>query len=264
MAVEHRTWQRFDRRERLSRYLFTLAAFVVVVGSWQYLDMSVAELGTAPTHLADLLGRMFPPHWGYTDRIVAPMVETIHIAVVGTFLAVVMSLPVAFLAAENTTPNRLTYSIGKFIVSVTRSVHIIVWALLFVVVFGPGAVAGTAAIAVRSVGFVAKLLGEEIEEIEFDQVEAIAATGASDFQSLFYGIYPQVKPALVGISVYRWDINVRGATILGFVGAGGIGGPLFHAINQFAWSTVAMIVIAILVVVLASEGISAYARRLVR
>lgn len=131
-------------------------------------------------------------------------------------------------------------------------------------IFGPGAFAGTVAIAIRSIGFVGKLLGEEIEEIDFDQIEAVRATGASELQSIVYGIVPQILPAFVGVSVYRWDINVRGATILGFVGAGGIGVQLFNSIDAFQWRAVATIIAAILLIVLLSEAVSAYAREKVR
>ncbi|WP_435096167.1 phosphonate ABC transporter, permease protein PhnE [Halorubrum sp. N11] len=264
MAGATREWSRFDARERLFRIGSVLVAAAVVVVSWEWLDMSLRYVTTAPAQLGDLFGRMFPPDWAYLPRAVGPLAETIQIAVVGTIGAVVMAAPVAYITAENTTPNRATYAIGKLIVTVSRSVHTIVWALLFVVMFGPGALAGTVATAVRSIGFVAKLLGEEIEEIDFGQVEGIRATGAGPAQLLIYGIVPQIKPALVGLTVYRWDINVRAATILGFVGAGGIGVQLFEAIDSFAWRTVSALLVAILGVVLVSEGVSAYARRKVR
>ncbi|SDF67865.1 phosphonate transport system permease protein [Halorubrum xinjiangense] len=264
MAGATRDWSRFDARERLFRIGSVVIAAAVVIASWQWLDMSLRYVTTAPTQVGDLIGRMYPPDWAYLPNAVGPLAETIQIAVVGTIAAVAMAAPVAYIAAENTTPNRATYALGKVIVTVSRSVHTIVWALLFVVMFGPGALAGTVATAVRSIGFLAKLLGEEIEEIDFGQVEGVRATGASPAQLLVYGIVPQIKPALVGLSVYRWDINVRAATILGFVGAGGIGVQLFEAIDSFAWRTVSALLVAILGVVLVSEGVSAYARRKVR
>lgn len=264
MAGATREWSRFDARERLFRIGSVAVAAAVVVASWEWLDISLRYVATAPTHLSDLFGRMFPPDWAYLPNAVGPLAETVQIAVVGTIGAVLMAAPVAYITAENTTPNRATYALGKLIVTTSRSVHTIVWALLFVVMFGPGALAGTVATAVRSIGFLAKLLGEEIEEIDFGQMEGVRATGASPAQLLIYGIVPQIKPALVGLSVYRWDINVRAATILGFVGAGGIGVQLFEAINSFAWQTVSALLVAILAVVLVSEGVSAYARRKVR
>ncbi|ESS10228.1 MAG: phosphonate ABC transporter, permease protein PhnE [uncultured archaeon A07HR60] len=264
MAGASPEWRRFDTRQRVFRIGSVIIAAAIVVVSWEWLDISLQYVTTAPTQVGDLLGRMYPPDWAYLPNAVEPLAETIQIAVVGTIGAVLMAAPVAYITAENTTPNRATYALGKLIVTVSRSVHTIVWALLFVVMFGPGALAGTVATAVRSIGFVGKLLGEEIEEIDFGQVEGVRASGASRFQVLVYGIVPQIKPALVGLSVYRWDINVRAATILGFVGAGGIGVELFEAIDSFAWRTVSALLIAILGVVLVSEGVSAYARKKVR
>ncbi|MEF8820376.1 MAG: phosphonate ABC transporter, permease protein PhnE [Haloferacaceae archaeon] len=264
MATKRREWERFDRRRRLGRFVLTLVAVVAVVGSWQFMDIGVTNPDTIPREVGDLLTRMYPPDVAYTARIVDPLIETVQIAALGTLGALVLSIPVALLAAENTTPNVATFWLGKLIVTVSRSVNTIIWALFFVVLFGSGPLAGAVAIVFRSVGFLGKLLGEEIEEIDFGQVEAVRASGASSAQVLLYGILPQVKPALVGLSIYRWDINIRDSTVLGFVGAGGIGVQLFRAVNAFAWQSVATVLIVILGVVVATESLSAYTRGLVR
>lgn len=264
MATERREWERFDRRRRIGRFVLTLTAAVAVVGSWQFMDTGIVRPETIPREVADLLTRMYPPDAAYTTQIVDPLIETIQIAALGTLGALVLAVPVALLAAENTTPNAVTFWLGKLIVTVSRSVNTLIWALFFVVLFGSGPLAGAVAIVFRSVGFLGKLLGEEIEEIDFGQVEAVRASGASPAQVLLYGILPQVKPALVGLSIYRWDINIRDSTVLGFVGAGGIGVQLFRAVNAFAWQSVATVLIAILAVVVATEGLSAYTRALVR
>ena len=264
MAIDEHRWERFDRRRRISRFVLTLVAAIAVVGSWQFMDIGIVRPETIPREVADLLTRMYPPDVAYTTRIVDPLIETIQIAALGTIGALVLSIPVALLAAENTTPNAATFWLGKLIVTVSRSVNTIIWALFFVVLFGSGPLAGAVAIAFRSVGFLGKLLGEEIEEIDFGQVEAVRAAGASSVQVLLYGILPQVKPALVGLSIYRWDINIRDSTVLGFVGAGGIGVQLFRAVNAFAWQSVATVLIVILGVVVATESLSAYTRGLVR
>jgi phosphonate transport system permease protein len=264
MATDERHWERFDRRRRLGRFVVLLVSAVVVVASWEFMDIGVANPETIPREIADLLTRMYPPDVAYTPQIIGPLIETIHIAALGTVGALVLSVPVALLAAENTTPNAATFWLGKLIVTVSRSVNTIIWALFFVVVFGSGPLAGAVAIAFRSVGFLGKLLGEEIEEIDFGQVEAVRASGASAVQILLYGVLPQVKPALVGLSIYRWDINIRDSTVLGFVGAGGIGVQLFRAVNAFAWQSVAMVLLVILGVVVVTESLSAYTRGLVR
>jgi len=264
MATEQREWERFDRRRRIGRFVVVLVAAVAVLGSWRFMDTGIVRPETIPREVGDLLTRMYPPDVAYTTEIVGPLIETIQIAALGTLGALVLAVPVALLAAENTTPNAATYWLGKLIVTVSRSVNTIIWALFFVVLFGSGPLAGAVAIAFRSIGFLGKLLGEEIEEIDFGQVEAVRAAGASSTQILLYGILPQVKPALVGLSIYRWDINIRDSTVLGFVGAGGIGVQLFRAVNAFAWQSVAMVLLVILGVVVVTESLSAYTRGLVR
>lgn len=258
------SWEAYDPKARLLRFVAVLLTLVVVVGSWRVLGVRYNYVATAPEALQDLLARMYPPDVAYSQEIVGPLIETINIAILGTGLAVVMALPIAYIGARNTTFNRATYALGKFLIVASRSINVIIWALLFVVVFGAGALSGVLAVAFRSIGFVAKLMAEEIEEIEYNQVEAVTATGASGVQVLLYSIVPQIKPAFVGLATYRWDINVREATIIGFVGAGGIGVELTTRIDFFDWGGVLTILIAILGVVIASELISAYLRGKVR
>ncbi len=169
-------------------------------------------------------------------------------------------MPVAFLAARNTTPSPLLRPLALLIIVSSRSIDSLIWALLLVVFLGPGLLAGILAIALRSIGFIAKLLYEAIEEIDPRQVEAIEATGASRWQVMAWGIVPQIMPAFAGIGVFRWDINIRESTVLGLVGAGGIGLELNASLNVLAWSNVSVIFIAILGTVVASEWVSAKVR----
>ena len=178
-----------------------------------------------------------------------------------TVVCLLIAFPVAFLAARNTTFNPLTWALGRFILVASRSVNTVVWALFFVAIFGPGPVAGIWAIAARSIGFMGKLTAEAIEEIDEGTVEAIEATGASRLQVLWIGILPQVLPVIYGTTVYRWDINIRESTVLGFVGAGGIGILLYSSINQFVWQEVSVMLIAIFAVVVVSEFVSAMVRQ---
>ena len=143
----------------------------------------------------------------------------------------------------------------------SRSVNTVVWGLLFVAIFGPGPMAGIWAIAFRSIGFMGKLTAEAIEEIDQGTVEAIEATGASRLQVLWIGILPQVLPVIYGTTLYRWDINIRESTVLGFVGAGGIGIQLYSSINLFSWQEVSLMLIAVFGVVVFSEFISATVRK---
>mgnify|MGYP005857930073 CR=1 FL=1 len=263
-AGERPHWQHHTRRQRLVRFAGLLVALIVFAWAWQALDVRYDFVRSAPAEVQDLLVRMYPPDTAYSTEIVGPLIETVNIAVLGTGLSVLFSVPIAYLAAENTSPTRLTYLVGKLVVTVTRSVSVIIWALLFVVIFGPGPLAGVVAIGVRSVGFIGKLLAEAIEEIDPRQPEAIRATGGSPLDVLIYGIVPQVKPAFVGITTYRWDINVRSSTVLGFVGAGGIGAELFAVLDFFRWDAALTILIAILGIVLLSEAVSAVVRGTLR
>lgn len=257
-------WQRRTPAERIGRYILILLTVVTAAISWQLLNVRYNYLGTAPREFMDLVYRMYPPDVGYSTTIIGPMIETIHIAVLGTTLAIVLAVPIALLGAANTTPNRYGFLLGKFIISFTRSVNVIIWALVFVIIFGSGALAGVLAVGVRSIGFCAKLIAEAIEEIDPGQVEAVKATGANSLEAAIYGIAPQIKPTFIGVSTYRWDINVRASTIIGFVGAGGIGVELNTRINFFQWQAVLTILLAILAIVIFSEFVSAYLRRKAR
>ena len=255
-----RVWQRFSPRQTLVRYCWYLGVVFVAAWSVQSMDLPWIYIQDAHIQAMDLFVRMVPPDWEILDEVVGVLIETVHIATLGTAVTVVLAFPIAFLAARNTTFNSVTWFIGRFILVASRSVNTIVWALLFVAIFGPGPMAGIWAIAFRSIGFMGKLTAEAIEEIDAGAVEAIEATGASRLQVLWYGILPQVLPVIYGTTVYRWDINIRESTVLGFVGAGGIGILLYSSMNLFRWEQVSVILIAIFCVVVVSEFISAAAR----
>ncbi len=254
-------WKRFTPRETLVRYLWFSTVAFVAVWSLQRLEIPWFYFLDAHTQAGDLLTRMVPPYWPYFKEVAGPLIETVHIATLGTFITVVLALPVAFLAARNTTPNAVTWFVGRFVLVASRSVNTVVWGLIFVAIFGPGAMAGIWSIAARSIGFVGKLIAEAIEEIDRGTVEAIEATGASRLQVLLIGVIPQVLPVIYGTIVYRWDINIRESTVLGFVGAGGIGIMLYASINQFAWHEVSVMLIAIFGIVVISEFVSATVRK---
>jgi len=254
-------WRRFNPRETLIRYAWYIGIAFVAIWSVQQLDIPWIYFLDAHIQAGDLLFRMFPPDWEFALEVFDPLIETIHIATLGTAITFVIAFPLAFLSARNTTLNTTTWLIGRFILVTSRSVNTIVWGLLFVAIFGPGPIAGICAIAARSIGFMGKLIAEAIEEIDEGPVEAIEATGASRLQVLWIGVLPQVLPVIWGTTVYRWDINIRESTVLGFVGAGGIGIILYSSINQFAWREAGIILILIMIVVIISEFISATLRK---
>jgi phosphonate transport system permease protein len=253
-------WNRFSPVETLIRYAWYLVIVFIAVWSVSNLDIPWFYFLDAHVQAADLLDRMIPPYWPFFADIIQPLVETLHIATLGTVFTIFLAFPVAILAARNTTFNRATWFIGRFILVTSRSVNTVVWGLLFVAMFGPGPVAGIFSVAARSIGFVGKLIAEAIEEIDVGAVEAIEATGASQMQILLIGVLPQVMPVILGTIIYRWDINIRESTVLGFVGAGGIGIVLYSSINLFAWHEVSVILVSIFGVVVVSEFLSIKAR----
>lgn len=254
-------WQKFTPRQTLIRYAVYLIIVCIAVWSVSNLDIPWFYFLDAHVQAIDLVTRMWPPDWGFAAQLIGPLLETIHIATLGTAVTILIAFPLAFLAARNTTFNPLTWFIGRLILVTSRSVNTVVWGLLFVAIFGPGPLAGIWAIAFRSIGFMGKLIAEAIEEIDSGVVEAIEATGGSRLQVLVYGILPQVLPVIYGTTVYRWDINIRESTVLGFVGAGGIGILLYSSINQFLWQEVALMLLAVFGVVVISELISATVRQ---
>lgn len=213
----------------------------------------------------ELLSNMLPPEATARQRelIISGVIESFAIANVATVLGILVSLPIAFMASENIAP-RPVYYVGRFIISVFRAFHELVIAIVAVIALGFGPLAGVVALVFNTIGFYAKLLAEEIEDMDHGQVEAIRATGASRSQVLLYGVIPQVMPRIVGLTVYRWDINIRKSTIIGIVGAGGIGLTLLNSFQRYDYGFGLSIVLVIVAIVMIGEGVSSVVRRRVQ
>jgi phosphonate transport system permease protein len=259
----NQVWRRRERGPQLAIWAAWFTGTLIFVYCFQLISDKTTWFFVldAWTQTEDLAYRMVPPNWPYISVLWRPMWDTINIATLGTVLAVIIAVPVAFLAARNTTPSiAVVRPIALLIIVSSRSINALIWALLLVAIVGPGVFAGIIAIALRSIGFVAKLLYEAIEEIDPNQVEAVSATGAGAGQVLAYGIVPQIMPAFAGITVFRWDINIRESTVVGLVGAGGIGLELSSQIMELGWSSVSIILLAIIATVVVSEWVSAKVR----
>lgn len=253
-AAGHRHWERFTPRQRFARFLAQFALVVAVALSLRTVEIIPEFLLDVPPQVADLFRRMWPMDLGFYGRGVhGPLLETLHMATLGTILAAALGVPLGHLAARNVTPYPWLNQVAKLLLVSSRSVNSVVWALLFVVVLGPGPLAGTFAVGFRSIGFIGKLLGEALEEAQRGSIEALAATGAPMASVLRMGYWPQVKPAFWSIVLFRWDINVRESAVLGLVGAGGLGMALDTALNRFFWDRVATILLTIFVVVVLAE-----------
>ena len=263
MAAVTPAWRRRTPRRDLMAWLGWLGGVLLVVFCWRAIGEQTNWdfVWDAPAQAGDLFSRMVPPRWAYAAKLWRPLWDTINIATLGTGIAVLFAVPVAFLAARNTTPSvALVRPVALFVIVASRSINSLIWALLLVSILGPGILAGVISIALRSIGFVAKLLYEAIEEIDGGQVEAVQATGAAPAQVLGYGIVPQIAPAFAGITVFRWDINIRESTVLGLVGAGGIGLELQASTSILAWPQASVIFLMILGTVVVSEWLSARIR----
>jgi phosphonate transport system permease protein len=248
-----REWHRFTPAQRLARYAFYLATAVAVVISLRTIEIIPEFLYDAPAQMRDLVTRMWPLDWAYLRPTMDALIETLHIATLGTILALIMAVPVGFLAARNVTPSAALNLLAKFILVTSRSVNSLVWALLFVAVFGPGPLAGTLAIAFRSIGFAGKLFAEALEEANRGSIEALTAAGAPKSSTILLGYWPQARPSFYSIALFRWDINIRESAVLGLVGAGGIGVALDTALNLLYWDQVAVVLLTIFIVVILTE-----------
>lgn len=263
-AAHPEVWRKRTPRAALLIWAAWFALVVLFVYCWQVMNRGTiwAFVWDAPAQAADIGSRMVPPRWSYLPELMLPLWDTLNMATLGTVLGVILAVPIAFLAARNTSPSAaILRPVALFVIVATRSINSLIWALLLVAIMGPGILAGIIAIGLRSIGFIGKLLYEAIEEVDTGPVEAVTATGASRAQVLDYAIVPQVLPAFWGITVFRWDINIRESAILGLVGAGGLGLKLQGSLNVLAWPQVTMILIVILATVVLSEWVSARIRR---
>jgi phosphonate transport system permease protein len=177
-------------------------------------------------------------------------------------VAIVLSIPVVWFGAQNITPCLpITYPVGRSAMTLSRSVHEVVWGLLFVSAVGLGAFPGILAVGMRSIGFISKVTAEAIEDVDPRPIEAIKAVGGNRFQVILYGIIPQILPIYIGNAIFQWDINVRRATIMGLVGAGGLGLAFRRQMLMYNYAGVTMVIVAILSLIAMGEVISYYTRK---
>ena len=227
------------------------------------LDISWARLSVGFGEAGRFLARMVPPNFARWELLLEGMIESLQIAVLATVLGIIISLPLGLMAARNLAPWWLSAPI-RGVIAVCRSLHYVIVAILFVKAIGFGALAGVAALTVASMGFVAKLFAEAVEEISMKQVEAIRATGAGPGAVLLYGVLPQVASRFIGFSLYQLDSNLRNSTLVGIVGAGGIGGTLFAAFKRFDYDFVCAILLSIIALIFVAELVSGRIRAALR
>ena len=227
-----------------------LAAYVVYACA--QLDISWARVETGLENASRFFGRLFPPNFTRWELLAKGLSESLQIAVLASALGIVLALPIGLAGARNLMPAWVSWP-ARAIVVVARSLHPVIVAILFVKAVGFGVLAGILALTLASIGFIGKLFTEAIEEISLKQVEAVRATGAPFLSVLAFGVMPQVFSRFIGFATYQLDSNLRNSTMVGIVGAGGIGGTLFAAFQRFDYDFVCAILLAIIALIMLGE-----------
>jgi phosphonate transport system permease protein len=244
------------------RFVLALLAFVAVYAAcFHYAEIDLGRLWVGLPKLLHWTARAWPPDLSELDLLLFRAAQTVAMATIGTSLAVLIAAPLCLLAARNLMPESFVYHPARWLLDLLRGVDSFVFALLFVAAVGLGPFAGVLGISLHSAGSIAKLWSEAIETIEPGPFEAVAMTGAGRLKIVFYALLPDVLPALLSTSLYIWEFNIRSSTVLGLVGAGGIGQDLKNAVDLLDFPSVATIILIILAMVTAIDQTSAWLRR---
>lgn len=250
------------RREGARRLRLVLAvAAAAVVALWLTGFFDLTRFVEGAPAIAQLGSEMVPPNFERWRSWLKPLLDTLAMSIAGTALAIFISLPLALLAAPNTTLGPITYRVTRTVLAALRSVPEIILGILFVAAVGFGALPGVLALALHSVGMVGKFYAEAIEHVDPKPLEAASAAGATRFQVVTHAVLPQVLPQLADITIYRWEYHFRASAVLGIVGAGGIGFELMAALRLLKYDEVAAILLAILACVMVVDSVGAALRR---
>ena len=259
-----REWSRFKYPQSLIRYGILLGVLMFLAYSVYYLNIPLERFMGMFGRIGDLLvDRYYPPDLEYiADRdYLSSVIETIQMAYLGALFGLLVAIPLGWFAAFNVSPSRrFVYPAARLFSMACRSVHEMIWAILFVTILGFGMLPGVLALTMFCIGFAGKLFAEEIEAIEMGQVEAIRAMGGNKLQVFVFGVFPQIRVAFAGIAIYTWDVAFRAATVIGFVGAGGMGWYLKRNVMQIETERTAAILLSIIALVVVAEFFSAWAR----
>jgi phosphonate transport system permease protein len=242
------------------RYGLAVIVLVYVVWSLATLPFDWNRVAEGMTRAGRIFSGAFPPSFARSELLIEGFLESLKIAIIATAGGILLSIPIALTAARNLAPMPV-YVIGRGIIIVARSFHPVIVAIVFVKAVGFGALAGILTLVAYSVGFVAKMLAERIEEIDHGQIEAMRAAGANYLQTLIYAVFPQIMPRQIGLTIYQLDSNLRASAVVGIVGAGGIGSTLANAFGRYDYDFALAIIIVIIGAILISEAVSGHVRR---
>ncbi|MDF7638164.1 phosphonate ABC transporter, permease protein PhnE [Lactobacillus sp. ESL0791] len=254
-----------DYKKRIKYSVLTILTIALIIWSCTGIDFGGIK-ATAGQIAGAIFAGIFHPDWSYVyngsgEDLVSELWQTICIAFLGTFISAIISLPFAFWAAHTKHKHWYVSRSGKIVLAVIRSFPEIVLALMFIKAVGPGSAAGVLALGFHSVGMLAKLFSEEIENLDDGPNEAVAAAGGSKFNITMFATLPDLLPALISNTLYRFDVSIRSASVLGLVGAGGIGYPLIIALQYRQWNRVGIILLGIIVMVVVIDWISGAIRK---
>lgn len=239
-----------------------LIVLVVVLASAWYVNLlDLATLANGVPAILTLARESFPPDFSNAATWWKPLLDTLAMSIAGTAVAVALSLPLAFLAARNTSPHPAVFQLARILLNALRSVPELIMGIVFVAAVGFGALPGVLALGLHSVGMVGKFFAEAIEHVDEAPVEAARAAGATPLQVLYHAVLPQVLPQFADVSIYRWEYNFRASTVMGMVGAGGIGFELMGSLRIMQYREVCAIMLVILVMVTIVDAFSGRLRR---
>lgn len=260
-----REWSRYRHPEATIRFGIMLAVLAFLAYSVHFLNIDLYRiLGAFPRLIEILATRYSPPDLEYISDwdFIRSVIRTLEMSLIGGFLGVVLSVPLAWMAARNITVSRkIAYPLGRFAIMGSRSIHETIWTILFVTVLGFGMLAGILALTLFCIGFAGKLFSDEMEAIDMGPVDALRSAGANPLQVFQYAVIPQVRVAFTGITIYTWDVAFRAATVVGFFGGGGMGWYLKRTTQQLENTRVAAILLVIIGLVLLAEIGSGWLRK---
>jgi phosphonate transport system permease protein len=243
-----------------SRIFYLVVGIVILIFAAIQSDLNLMELVQGGGNMAEYVSRYFPPDFTEWRSYLSDTIETISMAIWGTMMAAIVSVPLSILASENICPPWIVFPIRRLL-DAMRAINEVVFALIFVVAVGLGPFAGVLALFVHTTGTLGKLFSEAVEAIDPGPVEGIRATGSSKLQEILFGVIPQVLPLWISFTLYRFEADVRSASVLGIVGAGGIGVSLYQSFRSFEYQQVCAILIFLIVAVALIDTLSSRLRR---
>lgn len=262
-----KSWNDIIPKPKKNRYRLLIYIALILVYVWAFAGIPYSGIKeTAGQVSKSILAGLFSPDWGYVylpdgEDLLRGLLDTLTISVLGTFISTIICIPFAFWSAVNMSRGKVISGSGKIFLSLIRTFPEVVMAILFIKAVGPGSFAGVLALGLHSVGMLGKLFADEVENIDNGPLEALMAVGASRLQILWFAVIPQVLPGFLSYTLYRFELNLRSATILGIIGAGGIGTPLIFALSTRNWDRVGIILLGIIIMITTIDLISGTLRK---